>query len=184
MRALRMSCACVMCVVRVRRVCASCACCKCVVCMLRVRCVCAACASCACCVCVVCVACVLHVRAACSCCVCACCSSDRSSCGLPSTEVSLGMPSASAHSATIAARVSFRSALMPHVSASRRAASWSARILARSVFSSALLPRIRCHCPKSRSAATKRALRLKAAAAAIPTTEIVDAAELLRLRDK
>ena len=50
--------------------------------------------------------------------------------------------------------------------------------------SSALLPRIRCHCPKSRSAATKRALRLKAAAAAIPTTEIVDAAELLRLRDK
>ena len=50
--------------------------------------------------------------------------------------------------------------------------------------SSALLPRIRCHCPKSRSAATKRALKLKAAANAIPTTEIVDAAELLRLRDK
>ena len=46
------------------------------------------------------------------------------------------------------------------------------------------LPRIASHCPKSRSAATKRALKLKAAAAAIPTTEIVDAAELLRLRDK
>ena len=48
----------------------------------------------------------------------------------------------------------------------------------------ALLPRIRCHCPKSRSAATKRALRLKAAADAIPTAEITNAVALLKERDK
>ncbi len=50
--------------------------------------------------------------------------------------------------------------------------------------SSAFLPRIRSHCPKSRSAATKRALRLKAAAAAIPAAETTKAVELLKERDK
>ncbi len=48
----------------------------------------------------------------------------------------------------------------------------------------ALLPRIRCHCQKSRSAATKRALKLKAAAGAVPTAEITNAVALLKERDK
>ena len=48
----------------------------------------------------------------------------------------------------------------------------------------ALLPRIRCHCPKSRSAATKRALKLKAAINAIPAAEITNAVALLKERDK
>ena len=48
----------------------------------------------------------------------------------------------------------------------------------------ALLQRIRSHCPKSRSAATKRALKLKAAADAIPTAEITNAVALLKERDK
>ena len=52
------------------------------------------------------------------------------------------------------------------------------------VIVAALLPRIRCHCPKSRSAATKRALQLKAAADAIPTAEITSAVALLKERDK